>query len=144
MEKSKHLTEEDFQNYFENSMADDNFQFNEHIRECKQCNESFQTYSIVWSFVRNDFKIESSQTNFAATVADKVFMMKRNRFVFEYILIGILILLCIISISICFKFLIANSTPFVLLLLTTVPLLFYFMLSLKEISILRNKFGIYL
>jgi hypothetical protein len=144
MKKSKHLSEEDFQNYIENSSTTDLKLFNEHIRVCEQCRESFQAYSSVWSFVRNDYKIETLRIDLASTVAGKVFLKKRSNPVSVVILFVTLLLLGTISAFLYFKFIIVQSVPVLFVGLFAIPLIFYFWLSLKEMNIIRNKFAIYL
>jgi hypothetical protein len=143
MTKSGHPTEEDFQNYFENSFTNDAILFKEHIQMCRQCRESFHAYSSVWSFVRNDYKIESLEIDLATAVTEKVSVKKRNISVFELALLVMFILFVFIAVIICLRFLAEQSEPILTMAIFIIPLFFYFMLSLKEISIIRNKFSVY-
>jgi hypothetical protein len=143
MTRSSHPTEEDFQNYFENSITDDVILFKEHIRECEQCRESFQAYSAVWSYVRNDYKIESLEIDLAASVTEKVFLSKRNISVIEVVLLAMFTLLGLIPVIICLRSLAEQAVTVLTIALFIIPFLFYFMLSLKEISIIRNRILIF-
>ena len=139
MEQTKHFTEEELQSYFDNSFTESP-QFKEHLKSCNQCSKSLQAYSLVWSFVKNYLTTESLKINLTASVVEKVFPKKKSRFAFEIILNGVFFLLILVCLLICFNFLFMNSVPIIKILLFLIPLILYFLLSLKEVKIVHDKF----
>jgi hypothetical protein len=139
MKEFSHFTEEDFQSYFDKSFADDTNALENHLRECALCSKTFKAYSLVWSFAKNDLQTEPLRIDLAAVVASKAFAVEERKPVVEKLMYGMLICLGIISLSLCFNYLISRSmpTPFILL---TIPFCLYLLLTYKEISIVNRKF----
>jgi hypothetical protein len=142
MKEFTHYTEEDLQGYFDRNFAGDITALENHLQECELCSKNFEAYSMVWSFAKNDLKIEPLRINLANTVANKVFAAKESYPVFEKVMYGIFICLGIVCLYLCFNYLFSHSipTPFILL---TIPFCLYLLLTYKEIRIVNKKFALY-
>jgi hypothetical protein len=140
MKEFNHYTEEDFQSYFDNSFAGDTNLLENHLRECERCSKTFEAYSLVWSFAKNDLKTDPLKINLAHVVANKVFAVKERKPVFEKVMYGMLICLGIVCLFLCFNYLISRAMP-ALFILLIIPFCLYLLLTYKEISIVNRKFA---
>lgn len=142
MNELSHYTEEDFQNFFLKNFEGDVNSLENHLRECERCNENFKAYSSIWSFAKNDLKVDTLKVDLAYTVAFKVFAAKERQSAFEKVMYGMLVTLLIALLSFCVKYLLSNAlpTPFVLLL---IPFGLFLWVSYKEMKIVQRKFALH-
>jgi hypothetical protein len=140
MKEFSHYTDEDFQNYFDKSFTGDVKFFENHLRECELCNKNFEVYSLVWLFAKNDLQTEPLRMDLAYAVANKVFAIKESKPVFEKVMYGLLICLGLVSLSLCFNFLLSSSipTPFILL---AIPVGLFLWVNYKEVTIIEQRFA---
>lgn len=142
MEEFNHFTEEDFQSYFDKSFTGDVKFFKNHLHECELCNKSFEAYSLVWSFAKNDLQVEPLRMDLAYAVANKVFAVQESKPVFEKVMYGLFISLGLVCLGLCFKFFISSSMPAPFILLA-IPVGLFLWVNYKEIKIVQKKFALH-
>ena len=138
MNETIHYHEEDFQNYLENSLEGNAAAFESHIKECPSCSANLEAYSQVWSFIKNDVKIEDLKIDLAKSVADKVFRIEPRYVVADNAMYALVLALGFISITFCLQYLASLSIPkgFILLI---IPGCLYFWVSMEEVKALNKR-----
>ena len=142
MKEPGHYTDEDFQSYFDNTFTGNVSALESHVKECEFCSKKFKAYSVVWSFAKNDLKTKSLRIDLSYLVADKVFSVKENRYVFDKVMYGILICLEIVCLPLCLKFLLSLPIPSSFILMI-VPVALFLWMSYREIRMFQKKFESY-
>jgi len=140
MKEFNHYTEEDFQSYFDNNFAGDVKSFENHLQQCEHCNKIFETYSLVWSFAKNDFQIKRLGIDLAYSVANKVYGVKERKAVFERVMYAIFICLGCVCLFFCVKHLVSSSMPVPFILLT-IHIGLFLWVNYKEVKIVEQKFA---
>ena len=140
MNELKHYSEEEFQSYFDHSFTDDLRSFEQHIKVCDSCSETFKAYSLVWSFAKNELKTESLKIDLANTVTNMVFIKKESKPVFDKLIYGMIFCLALACLYLSIHYLLSNSIPAVFALLI-IPFVLHLLLTYKEISMLIRKFS---
>jgi len=142
MKESTHYTEEDFQNYFDNNFTGDVKSFKGHLQQCEHCNKIFETYSLVWSFTKNDLQVKRLRIDLASTVTNKIFAIKeRNTIFFERALYTISICLGTVCLFFCFKNLLSSSMPVPFIVLA-IHLGLFLWVNYKEVKTVEQKFDL--
>jgi hypothetical protein len=142
MKESTHYREEDFQNYLDNNFAGDVNSFENHLQQCAYCNKIFKTYSLVWSFAKDDLQIEQLGIDLAFSVTNKVYAAKERNTILERVMYAIFIYLGGVCLFFCFKHLISSAMPVPLILLM-IHLTFFLWVNYKEVKTVEKKFTSY-
>jgi hypothetical protein len=141
MKESSHYTEEDFQNYLDNNFAGDVKFFEYHLQQCEYCSKIFETYSLVWSFTKNDLQIKGLEIDLAYSVANKVYAVKERK-TFERVMYAIFTGLGSVCLYFCFKDLVSSLMPVPFILLT-IHLGLFLWVNYKEVRTVERKFALH-
>jgi hypothetical protein len=142
MKNCRHYTDEDFQNYLDNTFTGNISSLENHIQECELCSKNLEAYSLVWSFSKSNLQTKPLGIDLAYSVTNKVFSVKENKHVFEKVMYGILICLVIVCLALCLRFLLSSSIP-VSFILLTIPVGLFLWVNYKEIKIVQKKIALY-
>ena len=141
MNKTEHYTEDDFQNYLDHHFTGDRNEMESHLQDCELCHEKYQAYHAVWTFARYDLGTDQLGIDLAKVVANKVFVNKERKNIFELLMYGLFICIVMACLYVSFEYLSSLSIPFSSIL-CLIPLFLYFILSYKEIQIVHRKFAL--
>ena len=141
MENTSHLTEDQLQEYFDDSceLAEKTI-IASHLQYCTTCTEEFERIKSIDRILKYEYMVAPLSINLSERVADMVFKEeKKPADISDKLLLILLAIVCLSGTFYYLRHFIVNSSVVIALLLL-LPVILYIMISYKEIKILNHKF----
>lgn len=142
MQSPNHYSDEDFQQFLDNHFVGGKELFENHLRECSQCNEQFIAYSSVFSYLQTELEPAGLELSVAREVADRVFGSALSTSLVERVMYGLIAGLAVLAFGFCLRFFIDSSISFAPLAVVLALIGFHAFLSFLEVRLMRQKLSV--